>query len=156
MQDNGRDPQNDCTSDVRYSAAQTSTDTEPEPESATVTDAAPLYDLTGFQRDLLREIVADGRPDLRLKDAIEESYDTSDEIHHGRLYPNPTTLADKGLIEKEEVDGRTNHYSATARGRREFLADFKWRAQAIAESRSDGGEVEPICEGVDVIGGGGE
>lgn len=142
MQDNERDAQNDCTSDIRGSAARTDTETD------AVDDARPLHDLTGFQRDLLREIVAGGRPGLRIKDAIDDSYDTTDEIQHGRLYPNLTTLADKGLIEKEEADGRTNHYSATPRGRREFLADFRWRAEAVVEST-----LTPIPD-VDGIGGG--
>ncbi|ELY96522.1 hypothetical protein [Natrialba taiwanensis] len=32
-----------------------------------------------------------------------------------------------GLIQKGEVDRRTNFYEATSRGRRELSADLRWR-----------------------------
>ncbi|WP_433634754.1 helix-turn-helix transcriptional regulator, partial [Halomicrococcus sp. NG-SE-24] len=74
-----------------------------------------MHDLTGFQRDLL--YVVNGLDDphgLAIKDELEDYYEK--EIHHGRLYPNLDTLVDKGLVEKGEIDNRTNFYTLTQRG----------------------------------------
>lgn len=87
-----------------------------------------MYDLTGFQRDLL--YVVGGLDDphgLALKDELENYYEK--EIHHGRLYPNLDTLVEKGLVEKGEQDRRTNVYTLTRRGRREITAREEWENQ---------------------------
>ena len=90
-----------------------------------------MYDLTGFQRDLLYVIAGKDEPHgLALKNDLEEYYET--EIHHGRLYPNLDTLVDKGLVEKGEIDRRTNSYSLTRRGRREIQARREWERNYIA------------------------
>jgi DNA-binding PadR family transcriptional regulator len=87
-----------------------------------------MYDLTGFQRDLLYIVAGMGEPKgLKIKEELEKEYDA--EIHHGRLYPNLDTLVEKGLIDKEEIDGRTNAYRATRRGRREIDARREWESQ---------------------------
>ncbi|MWG36747.1 PadR family transcriptional regulator [Halomarina oriensis] len=89
-----------------------------------------MYDLTGFQRDLLYVISGSERPHgLAIKDELEEYYEK--EIHHGRLYPNLDTLVEKALIEKGEQDRRTNFYTMTARGRRELEARQEWEAQYV-------------------------
>ncbi|ELY99578.1 transcriptional regulator, PadR-like family protein [Natrialba aegyptia DSM 13077] len=78
-----------------------------------------MYDLTGFQRDLLYVIAGQDVPHgLAIKDELEAHYET--EINHGRLYPNLDTLVDKGLVEKGQKDRRTNVYSASRRGTREI------------------------------------
>ncbi|WP_135828549.1 PadR family transcriptional regulator [Halorussus halobius] len=84
-------------------------------------------DLTRFQHDLLVVIAGyehgryrddrhtGSRPHgLALKDTLDARYDA--EVHHGRLYPNLDTLVDKGLVEKQERDQRTNVYSLTDQG----------------------------------------
>ena len=64
-----------------------------------------MYDLTGFQRDLLYVIAGRERPHgLAIKEELEGYYEK--EIHHGRLYPNLDTLVDKGLVEKGDKDRR--------------------------------------------------
>jgi len=77
------------------------------------------YDLLGFQRDLLlvaAEVEGEELPKgLTLLRRLEARY--SDPINHGRLYGNLSDLEDEGLIETEEVDGRTNAYRITALGR---------------------------------------
>ena len=74
-----------------------------------------MYDLTGFQRDLLYVIAGLEDPHgLAIKDELEDYYEK--EIHHGRLYPNLDTLVEKGLIEKSQRDRRTNEYTTTRRG----------------------------------------
>mgnify|MGYP000591973428 CR=1 FL=1 len=84
-----------------------------------------MNDLTGFQRDLLYVIAGrDQLHGLAIKDELEGYYET--EIHHGRLYPNLDTLVEKGLVEKGELDKRTNYYSVTRRGRRELEARREW------------------------------
>ena len=90
-----------------------------------------MYDLTGFQRDLLYVTAGQDEPHgLALKDELEEYYET--EIHHGRLYPNLDTLVEKGLLEKGQIDRRTNYYQVTQRGRREIEARREWENQYVA------------------------
>ncbi|WP_122088749.1 PadR family transcriptional regulator [Halalkalicoccus subterraneus] len=92
-----------------------------------------MYDLTGFQRDLL--YVIDGLDDphgLGLKDELEGYYDKK--IHHGRLYPNLDTLVNKGLVEKSQLDRRTNVYKLTARGQRELDARREWEQQYLHDT----------------------
>lgn len=90
-----------------------------------------MYDLTGFQRDLLFVIAGQGDPHgLAIKEELEKYYEQ--EIHHGRLYPNLDTLVEKGLVEKGERDRRTNSYSLTRRGRREIDARHEWENQYVS------------------------
>ncbi|KYH23802.1 transcriptional regulator PadR-like family protein [Halalkalicoccus paucihalophilus] len=92
-----------------------------------------MYDLTGFQRDLLYVIGGlDDPHGLALKDELEGYYDT--EIHHGRLYPNLDTLVNKGLVEKSQMDRRTNLYTLTARGQRELDARREWEQQYLRDT----------------------
>ncbi|WP_302082963.1 PadR family transcriptional regulator [Salinibaculum rarum] len=92
-----------------------------------------MYDLTGFQRDLLFVVAGLDEPHgLALKKELEEYYEK--EIHHGRLYPNLDTLVDKGLIEKGKKDRRTNVYTLTRRGRREIEAREEWESQYLTSS----------------------
>jgi len=95
-----------------------------------------MYDLTGFQRDLL--YVVAGRDDphgLAIKDELEDYYEK--EIHHGRLYPNLDTLVEKGLVEKGEKDRRTNVYTLTRRGQREIDARREWEQEYLTETDSE-------------------
>ena len=89
-----------------------------------------MYDLTGFQRDLMYVISGIKEPHgLALKQELEEYYEK--EVHHGRLYPNLDTLVDKGLVEKTAKDQRTNKYTITQRGQRELDARDNWESQYI-------------------------
>ncbi|MFB6079047.1 MAG: helix-turn-helix transcriptional regulator [Halarchaeum sp.] len=91
-----------------------------------------MFDLTGFQRDLLFVTAGLDAPNgLDVKDELEEYYGTP--INHGRLYPNLDTLVDKGLVDKRKRDQRTNAYSLTARGRREILDRESWEHQYVEE-----------------------
>ncbi|HKL27726.1 MAG TPA: helix-turn-helix transcriptional regulator [Natrialbaceae archaeon] len=89
-----------------------------------------MYDLTGFQRDLLYVIAGLDEPKgLEIKDELENYYEK--EIHHGRLYPNLDTLVDKGLVEKGQLDRRTNYYVVTRRGNREIEDRREWENQYV-------------------------
>jgi len=86
-----------------------------------------MYDLTGFQRDMMYVIASeDGQHGLGIKDELDRYYEA--EINHGRLYPNLDTLVSKGLVEKGRIDDRTTSYTLTRRGRREIEARREWES----------------------------
>ena len=89
-----------------------------------------MYDLTGFQRDLLYVIAGLDEPHgLAIKEELEQYYES--EVNHGRLYPNLDTVVEKGMVEKGQRDRRTNFYTLTNRGRRELSARKDWEAQYV-------------------------
>lgn len=89
-----------------------------------------MYDLTGFQRDLLYVIAGLDEPHgLAIKEELEMYYEGV--VNHGRLYPNLDTLVEKGMVEKGQRDRRTNFYTLTSRGRRELSARQDWEAQYV-------------------------
>ena len=75
--------------------------------------ASDYVGLTAFQRDILWTVQHHGgaKYGLAIKEALEE--EGYGEVNHGRLYPNLDTLVDRGLIEKSELDKRTNEYALT-------------------------------------------
>lgn len=90
-----------------------------------------MYDLTGFQRDLLYVIAgSDDLHGLAIKAELDEYYEK--EVNHGRLYPNLDTLVAKGLVEKGQLDQRTNYYTVTQRGQCEIDARTEWEAQYVS------------------------
>lgn len=91
-----------------------------------------MHDLTGFQRDLLYVVAGLEKPHgLAIKEELEAYYEG--EVHHGRLYPNLDELVEKGLVEKGEIDRRTNFYALTDRGDRELTARREWEAEYISD-----------------------
>ena len=92
-----------------------------------------MFDLTGFQRDLLYVITGMDEPKgLAVKDELESVY--TKEINHGRLYPNLDTLVEKGLVTKGSIDERTNSYSVTDRGYREIEDRQEWEQSYLDQS----------------------
>ncbi|UHQ98773.1 PadR family transcriptional regulator (plasmid) [Natrinema zhouii] len=89
-----------------------------------------MDDLTGFQRDLLYVIAGANQPSGQdVKEEIEQYY--SDEINHGRLYPNLDTVVNKGLVEKGQLDRRTNYYAITKDGEEAIEDRRAWESQYI-------------------------
>ena len=89
-----------------------------------------MNDLTGFQRDLLYVIAGADQPSGQdVKDEIEQYY--SAEINHGRLYPNLDTLVNKELVEKGQLDRRTNYYAITEAGTEAIEERRQWERQYI-------------------------
>lgn len=89
-----------------------------------------MDDLTGFQRDLLYVIAGAEQPSGQdVKEGVEQYY--SDTINHGRLYPNLDTVVNKELVEKGELDRRTNYYAITDEGE-ELIEDRReWEEQYV-------------------------
>jgi DNA-binding PadR family transcriptional regulator len=84
-----------------------------------------MHYLSGFQRDLLYVISGYERPSgQQVKEELEQYYDT--EINHGRLYPNLDTLVNKNLVEKGQLDRRTNYYALTERGEESMRKRREW------------------------------
>lgn len=95
-----------------------------------------MYDLTGFQRDILYIIAGSEDPHgLAIKNELDEYYNS--EVNHGRLYPNLDTLVKRGLVEKGQLDARTNVYTLTKRGRREIDARREWENGYLDSMVSD-------------------
>jgi DNA-binding PadR family transcriptional regulator len=94
-----------------------------------------MFDLTGFQRDMMYLIAGLDEPHgLAIKDELETYYES--EIHHGRLYPNLDELVQKGLVKKGKKDRRTNVYRLTDRGIRELQDRKEWENQYLEEKES--------------------
>lgn len=84
-----------------------------------------MFELTGFQRDLL--VVASGleKPSgQEIKDHIEDA--TGTQVKHGRLYPNLDTLVERGFLEKGQLDRRTNYYQITEKGSLAIQEQVEW------------------------------
>ncbi|WP_252699678.1 PadR family transcriptional regulator [Natronosalvus vescus] len=89
-----------------------------------------MHDLTGFQRDLLYVIAGAERPSgQQVKEEVEQYY--SGDINHGRLYPNLDTLVNKELVEKGELDRRTNYYALADAGTQRIQDRREWEAQYV-------------------------
>lgn len=107
----------------------------PEPE-------LELADLTSFQQYILLILAEEARYGLAVKDELEDLYDQG--VPHGRLYPNLASLIDRGYVEKSEMDGRTNEYALTKRGREALIAEARWRVDRLkAGSGTNGASGEP-------------
>lgn len=86
-------------------------------------------DLTAFQRNLLVILAEEPRYGLAVKRELEEYY--NHEINHGRLYPNLDDLVERGLVEKSELDKRTNQYELTEDGYSLIVGQFSWELSKI-------------------------
>ena len=84
----------------------------PLPEASASPHSA--RDLTAFQQTILTVLAEEPRYGLAIKRALESYYD--EEVNHGRLYPNLDDLVGQGLVEKSELDKRTNEYALTEEG----------------------------------------
>ena len=83
-----------------------------------------MFELTGFQRDLLYVIAGSDRPSgQQIKESISEDVG---EVNHGRLYPNLDTLVERGLVDKGQHDRRTNFYQISEEGKEAIVERRKW------------------------------
>jgi len=94
-------------------------------EAQTVTDIPGIAnELTAFQQNILVILAEEPRYGLAIKRELEAYYD--DEVNHGRLYPNLDDLVEMGLVEKSELDKRTNQYALTDEGKDAVLGQLDW------------------------------
>ena len=91
-----------------------------------------MFELTGFQRDVLYCIAGTEEPyGLGIKADLEAHGDT--ELNHRRLYPNLDTLIDKGYVTKSQIDDRTNRYELIDSGREVLAERREWGAEQLTE-----------------------
>ncbi|MDZ7747272.1 MAG: PadR family transcriptional regulator [Halobacteriales archaeon] len=81
-------------------------------------------ELTAFQRNILTILAEEARYGLAIKRELEAYYGT--EVNHGRLYPNLDDLVELDLVEKSELDKRTNQYELTEKGVDVLLKQYVW------------------------------
>jgi DNA-binding PadR family transcriptional regulator len=88
-----------------------------------------MFNLTGFQRDLLWVIASMDRPSgQQIMTELTNYFDT---INHGRLYPNLDALVDEGLVEKGQKDRRTNYYTITDDGLEMLRERRRWEDSLV-------------------------
>jgi len=94
-------------------------------EAQSITDSTGIArELTAFQNNILVILAKEPMYGLAIKRELEAYYGT--EVNHGRLYPNLDELVDLGLVEKSELDKRTNQYSLTDDGFEAVLDQVRW------------------------------
>jgi DNA-binding PadR family transcriptional regulator len=87
-----------------------------------------LFQLTGFQRDLMYVIAALSQPSGQtIKERLEDELGV--ETTHGRLYPNLDTLVNEGFVERGSLDRRTNYYVLSDAGRQALLERREWETR---------------------------
>lgn len=125
MTDNGH-------GDKKYDPIESGTDSESNTQTradggTSFVDVDP-HALTKFQLEILYVIAAsDDQSEygLGIKSDLEDLLDQ--DVNHGRLYPNLDTLKEKSLIEKGEIDKRTNSYELTSKGSQLLRRDSQRR-----------------------------
>ncbi|MFC6724646.1 PadR family transcriptional regulator [Halobium palmae] len=94
-------------------------------EAQSVNDGSGIArDLTAFQQNILVILAEEPMYGLAIKRSLEEYYGT--EVNHGRLYPNLDDLVEMDLVEKSELDKRTNQYELTDEGVSAVLDRLDW------------------------------
>jgi DNA-binding PadR family transcriptional regulator len=86
-------------------------------------------ELTAFQQNILVILAEEPRYGLAIKRELETYYDS--EVNHGRLYPNLDDLVEMDLVEKSELDKRTNQYALTDEGYEAVLDQLSWEFSKI-------------------------
>ncbi|ELZ33403.1 transcriptional regulator, PadR family protein [Halogeometricum pallidum JCM 14848] len=94
-----------------------------------------MFELTGFQRDVLTVIAGLEKPSGQtVKEEIEKEID---EVNHGRLYPNLDALVENGLVEKGQLDRRTNYYALSESGREALKNRRRWENDTVPNLTDD-------------------
>jgi DNA-binding PadR family transcriptional regulator len=93
-------------------------------EAQTATDSSIAPELTAFQQSILATLSEEAMYGLAIKRQLEDYYGS--EVNHGRLYPNLDDLVELGLVEKSELDKRTNQYALTDDGYETIIQQLDW------------------------------
>ena len=101
-------------------------------------------DLTAFQNNILVILAKEPMYGLAIKRELEEYYGT--EVNHGRLYPNLDELVDLGLVQKSELDKRTNQYSLTDEGYEAVLDQINWTLSKVVTGDDRADEIRGLVD----------
>jgi DNA-binding PadR family transcriptional regulator len=116
-------------------------------EAQTVTDSPGVAsELTAFQENILMILAEEPRYGLAIKRELESYYDA--EVNHGRLYPNLDELVEMGLVEKSELDKRTNQYALTDEGYKTLLDQLEWSFDRLVTSDDRASDIESLLKQV--------
>ncbi|MEF8776319.1 MAG: PadR family transcriptional regulator [Haloarculaceae archaeon] len=116
-------------------------------EALTVTESPGIArELTAFQENILTILAEEARYGLAIKRELEEYYD--DEVNHGRLYPNLDDLVEMGLVEKSELDKRTNQYALTDEGYETLLDQLGWMVSKIVINEDRADDIDALVDEV--------
>ncbi|WP_440771594.1 PadR family transcriptional regulator [Natronorubrum sp. DTA28] len=107
-------------------------------------DQSIARELTAFQNNILVILAKEPMYGLAIKRELEEYYGT--EVNHGRLYPNLDELVELGLVEKSELDKRTNQYSLTDDGYDAVLDGIQWTLSKVVTGDDRAEEISEIVE----------
>jgi len=108
--------------------------------------AAPSVarELTAFQQNILVILAEEARYGLAVKRELETYYDS--DVNHGRLYPNLDDLVEMDLVEKSELDKRTNEYGLTEKGYEVLLEQIEWELSKIIQTEDRAEDFEELLE----------
>lgn len=107
-------------------------------------DAIVAKDLTAFQYNILVVLSREPMYGLAIKRELEAYY--QDEVNHGRLYPNLDELVSEGLLEKSELDKRTNQYALTEDGYETVIEQLGWIFDYFVTSDDRADELQDIVD----------
>jgi DNA-binding PadR family transcriptional regulator len=103
-----------------------------------------VRDLTAFQHNILVILAEEPMYGLAIKRQLEDYYGT--EVNHGRLYPNLDSLVDMDLVEKSELDKRTNQYELTEEGHEAVLNRMNWVLSKFVIDDDRAGSVRDLVD----------
>jgi DNA-binding PadR family transcriptional regulator len=103
-----------------------------------------ISELTAFQQNILVILSRETMYGLAIKRELEEYY--GEDVNHGRLYPNLDDLVELGLIEKSELDKRTNQYELTEEGHDAVLDRLDWILSKFLTDAERAGEIRDLVE----------
>jgi DNA-binding PadR family transcriptional regulator len=114
-------------------------------EAQTVSSSPGIAkELTAFQQNILTILAEEARYGLAIKRELETYYDS--EVNHGRLYPNLDDLVEMGLVEKSELDKRTNEYALTEDGYQAVLDQLGWVFSKIVTDEDRVDDLQSLIE----------
>lgn len=113
-------------------------------ETQTVPDRSIGHNLSEFQFNILTVLSEEAMYGLAVKRQLEAYYGS--EVNHGRLYPNLDELGERGLVDKSELDKRTNQYALTDKGYETLIDQFDW---TLSRFLSGDGRAETVRDLVD-------
>jgi DNA-binding PadR family transcriptional regulator len=113
-------------------------------ETQTATDGSIGRELIAFQQNILIVLSEEPMYGLAIKRQLEDYYES--EVNHGRLYPNLDDLIEQGLVEKSELDKRTNQYALTDAGYEAIIDTLGW---TLGKFVTDDGRAQRMQDLVD-------